>query len=71
MNTFVSILLILYSVWAVYSGYRFLSGRSMWLDDRRPINMICKWVLSLVVGYFIGVFFFIILILKLIGIIAR
>lgn len=66
-----AILIILYSVWAVYSGFRVLSGRSEWLDRSAPLCLICKIILSLIVGYFIGVFFLIYLILKLFGFVSR
>lgn len=66
-----TILSLIYIVWAFYAGFRFVSGRSWWLEQRAPINMICKCLLSLVIGYFIGAFYFIYLIWVLIRIIIR
>lgn len=62
----VTILIIAYSAWAIYSGFKVLTGRSAWLDTKAPINMIVKILLSVVVGYVIGAFYLIYLILKLI-----
>lgn len=65
------IIAIAYTVWAVYSGYKVLSGRNEWLDRRAPVNMIVKILLSLVVGYFIAAFYLIYLILKFLGVMSR
>lgn len=62
----VTILIIAYSAWAIYSGFKVLTGRSAWLDTKAPVNMIVKILLSVVVGYAIGAFYLIYLILKLI-----
>lgn len=62
----VTILIIAYSAWAIYSGFKVLTGRSAWLDTKAPVNMIVKILLSVVVGYVIGAFYLIYLILKLI-----
>jgi uncharacterized integral membrane protein len=66
-----TILILAYTAWAIYSGYKVLSGRLEWLDRRAPLNMIVKIVLSVVVGYVIAVFYLIYLILKSIGVISR
>ncbi len=65
-NSAVVIIVLIYSAWAIYSGFKVLTGRSTWLDTKVPVNMIVKIVLSVVVGYVIGVFYLIYLILKLI-----
>ena len=65
-NSVIAIIVIIYSAWAIYSGFKALTGRSAWLDTKAPVNMIVKIVLSVVVGYVIGVFYLIYLILKLI-----
>ena len=49
-----TVLILAYTAWAIYSGYKVLSGRSEWLDRRAPLNMIVKIALSVVVGYVIG-----------------
>ena len=43
-----------YMIWGIYCGYRFLSGRSKWLDEQRPINRVVKFILSLMLGTFLG-----------------
>lgn len=65
------IVFLIYMVWAVYSGYKFLSGRSEWLDKRAPANIIAKIALSAAVGFFIAVFYLIYLILKFLGVMSK
>ena len=59
------IIIILYTIWAIYSGFKVVSGRSEWLDTKAPLNMIVKVIVSIVVGYFVGAFYLIYLIFKL------
>lgn len=66
-----SILVLAYTAWAFYSGFRFVSGRSWWLEQRAPVNMVCKCLLSMIIGYFIGAFYLIYLILLAFRIIAK
>lgn len=66
-----TVLILAYTAWAIYSGYKVLSGRSEWLDRRAPINMVVKVVLSVVVGYVIAAFYLIYLILKFLGVMSR
>lgn len=66
-----TVLILAYTVWAIYSGYKVLSGRSEWLDRRAPLNMIVKIALSVVVGYVIAAFYLIYLILKFLGVMSR
>ena len=50
---------LIYTVLALYVGYRCLSGRFVWLDGQAPVNRITKIVLSLMLGYIIaGVYLF-------------
>ena len=65
------LIIIAYTIWAVYSGYKFLSGRNEWLDRRAPACIAVKCVLSLVVGYFIAAFYLMYLILKFFGVMSR
>lgn len=58
-----AILYVLYTLWAFYSGFRFVSGRSEWLDRSSPSNFIVKLIISMAVGYIIGGFYLIYLIL--------
>lgn len=66
-----TVLVLAYTAWAIYSGYKVLSGRSEWLDRRAPINIVVKVVLSVVVGYVIAAFYLIYLILKFLGVMSR
>ena len=43
--------------WAFHSGYPVLNGLSEWLDRRAPLNIAVKVVLSIGVGYVIGMFY--------------
>lgn len=63
--------LILYTIWAIYSGYKVISGRSEWLDRRAPLNIIVKLVLSVAVGYVVAAFYLIYLILKFLGVMSQ
>ena len=65
------LLILAYTAWAIYSGYKVLSGRSEWLDRRAPLNIIVKIVLSVVAGYVIAAFYLIYLILKFLGVMSR
>jgi len=66
-----TVLMLAYTAWAIYSGYKVLSGRSEWLDRRAPLNIIVKIALSVVVGYVIAAFYLIYLILKFLGVMSR
>lgn len=65
-SPYISIVIIIYSIWAFVSGFKLLSGRSEWLDRKSPASMITKIILSLIVGYFIAGFYLIYLIFKFI-----
>ena len=56
---------------AIYSGYKFLTGRSPWLDQKALKNRIVKVLLSIVVGYFIGAFYLVIVIFKIVARVVR
>ena len=60
------LIILIYSCWALYSGFKVISGRIAWLDQKKPVNMIVKCILSLVIGYFIAAFYLIYLVFKLI-----
>lgn len=66
-----TVLILAYTAWAIYSGWKVLSGRIEWLDRKAPLNMIIKFILSIAIGYVIAVFFLIYLILKFLGIMSR
>ena len=58
---------IIYLIFAVFSGYKFLTGKSEWLDRDGAVNKITKILLSLIVGFFIAGFYLFYLIFKFIG----
>ena len=66
-----TVLILAYTAWAIYSGYKVVSGRSEWLDRRAPLNMVVKIALSVGVGYVIAAFYLIYLILKFLGVMSR
>jgi len=56
METMGMVLVLAYCAWGVYSGYKFMSGRSEWLDQKSPLNAFAKIMVSAIVGGFIGAF---------------
>lgn len=64
-------IILIYTVWAIYSGFKFLTGRSEWLDRKEPASIICKGLLSVIVGYFIAAFYLIYLVIKFIGAMSK
>lgn len=59
------ILLLVYIVWSTYAGWKVISGRVEWLERNETVNRIVKALIALVLGQFIGAFYLIYLILKL------
>lgn len=41
------LIIIIYTIWAVYSGYKVLSGRNEWLDRRAPASIAAKCALTI------------------------
>ena len=66
-----TLLILVYTGWAIYSGYSILTGRSEWLDRRAPLNIAVKAVLSIVVGYVIAMFYLLKLLFKFLGLMER
>ena len=66
-----TVLILVYMALAIYSGFNFLSGRSEWLDRQAPLNIVCKIIMGVVVGYFIAAFYLIYLIFKLLRFVFR
>ena len=62
-----TIVILIYSVWAFYSGWKVLTGRSEFLDRKAFPSVMLKIVLSFVVGSVYGVIYFIALIFKVFG----
>ena len=66
-----TIIIFAYTVWAIYSGYRVLSGRWEWLDRNAPLNRVVKIALSVAVGYIIAAFYLIYLIFKFLEMMSK
>ena len=60
------VLILIYEVWAVYSGYQVMSGRSEWLEEAKPLNRIIKFSICWFVGNLVGAFYLFVAIVKLI-----
>ncbi len=45
---YMEMIFMIYMAWAVYSGYKVMSGRSEWLDKRAPVNMIVKFIVGII-----------------------
>jgi len=58
--------MLAYLGWAIMVGYRLMSYRSAWLDDRGLPNRIVKFILCFIVGSFVGGFYLFWLIFKFI-----
>lgn len=56
-NILVLIVGIAYTIWAIHAGNRVLTGHSEWLDRDATPNKICKFILALIIGSFIGSFY--------------
>ena len=67
---YMEMIFMIYMAWAVYSGYKVMSGRSEWLDKRAPVNMIVKFIVGTIVGFIIAAFYLLYLIFKHAGIIS-
>lgn len=62
-----TVIAIVYTLWAIYSGYKVMSHRSDW----GKMNIVFKVVLVVIVGYLVGAFYFIHVVLKLLGFLER
>ena len=57
------VIAVVYTLWAIYSGYKVMSRRTNW----QQMNAVVKVILTVVVGYVVGAFYLLYLILKLLG----
>ena len=57
------VIAVVYTLWAIYSGYKVMSRRANW----QQMNVVVKVILTVVVGYVVGAFYLLYLILKLLG----
>ena len=65
-NQALVLILLIYGVWAYYSGWKWVSGRYAFLEKDGIQYKILKAIVSLCVGYVIGAFYLLYMILKLI-----
>lgn len=49
------IIFAVYTVWAIYSGFKWLNGRCAWLEVKEPVNKVCKVLAAVGAGYVIGI----------------
>lgn len=61
-----ALLLLVYVVWSTYAGWKFISGRFEWLERDETVNKVVKGIVAFVIGQFIGAFYLIYLIMKLV-----
>ena len=59
------VLIIAYEVWAVFSGYKVMTGRIGWLEEDGAINKIIKFGVCWFVGNLIAAFYLLYAIVKL------
>ncbi len=59
------LIFIIYSAWAIYSGYKFINGRYEWMERNETKSKVCKVLAILGAGYVIGAFYFCSLVIKL------
>lgn len=62
-----TLIALIYTGWAFYSGWKVLTGRNAWLDAPELPNKIAKALLSVLLGWVIGAFYLIYLLLKFFG----
>ena len=65
------VIILVYSIFAVLAGYKFLTGKSEWLDRNEVASKITKILLSLILGYFIAGFYLFYLVFKFIAALVR
>ena len=58
------IIFLVYSVWALYSGYKMINGKYEWLERQETTNRVCKWLVILGAGYVIGAFYLVWAVIK-------
>lgn len=48
------LIFLIYSAWAVWSGFKWINGRYEWLEQPGIPNKICKALAALAAGYVVG-----------------
>ena len=51
MNSYILVPVVLYTAWAIYSGYKYVNGRYPWLEQPEIAHRICKYAAILGMGY--------------------
>ncbi len=65
-NGALNIILIIYALWAYYSGWKWISGRFAFLEKEDVQYKILKAILGFCVGCVIGAFYLLYMVLKLV-----
>lgn len=58
------LIFIVYSAWALFSGYRVINGRYEWLKQKETKNIVYKILAVLGTGYVIGAFYIMYLVIR-------
>ena len=53
-DSIIWIVFIVYFVWAIYSGYKFVNGRFEFLEQKKPLNKILKIIAIILIGLVYG-----------------
>ena len=53
------IFILIYFVVACFLGWKFMTNRIQFLEEKKPLNLILKFIVSMFVGQFIAVFYLI------------
>ena len=54
MQMYGTLIFLVYSAWAIYSGYKWINGRYEWLEQSELTTRICKGLAILGAGYIVG-----------------
>lgn len=54
MDGILPVIVLAYTGWAIYSGWKFVTNRIPALNERKGLVIAAKVVLSVVIGYVIG-----------------
>ena len=44
MNSYILVAVVLYTAWAIYSGYKYVNGRYPWLEQPEIAHRICSGI---------------------------
>ena len=60
----IEIIFLIYCVWAIYSGYKYVNGRWEYLERKKPLNVILKFLMIVLIGAWYGFINLIVLLIK-------